>query len=113
MWRRTTANEMRGFAALAADLMRDKGAFMDAMRRALREWPNSCEHNLSDRSINRLAWLGHAGCFVALSSPESCTRSGWWMLSSIEQDAANDAARRVVKEWEDARCLSAQLELMF
>lgn len=44
------------------------------MFRITDEWPISCEHNLTDLSQNRKAWLGHAACCLAIGCPEDITR---------------------------------------
>jgi hypothetical protein len=103
MWRPVIGSDADLYADRAADLMRESDAFKIAMQQALKEWPLSCEHNLSAKSINRKAWLGHAGCFLATESPESCTRIGWHQLDADQQDLANQAADEVIKEWEQCQ----------
>ena len=103
MWQKITGIEADDFAERAANLMREPDVFKSAMRLALKQWPVSCEHNLSAKPINRLAWLGHAGCYLGAGSPEECTRGGWWMLDADQQDEANRVAQEVVEEWENAQ----------
>ena len=113
MWRITSSAERNEYAQKASELMNDTQAFENAMRKASLEWRFSCEHNLTELSMNRVAWLGHAGCCVALQSPEDATRQGWWMLDSFKQDRANEASARVIREWEARQCQSENLELTF
>lgn len=113
MWRIVSSQERNEYAIKACLLMKDTNAFEAAMRRASFDWVKSCEHNLTETSMNRIAWLGHAGCCIALGSPEDATRQGWWMLNQAEQDLANAAAAKVLKEWEGRQCQSENLELMF
>lgn len=103
MWRKCSGVEFDEHAEYAAELMKELDTFKESMREVLVKWPNSCAHNLSARSKNRRAWLGHAGCFHATKSPESCTRAGWWKLDNDQQSEANNAADIVIKEWEDAQ----------
>lgn len=103
MWAKINGERADEFAEKAAELMKEPDVFKDAMRQALEKWPLSCEHNLSAKPLNRLAWLGHAGCFLATGSPEECTRAGWWRLDRDQQDEANRVADEVVKEWENAQ----------
>jgi len=102
MWKVIGGQAKQANAMAAADLMRDSPAFESAMLRAFEEWPNSCQHNLTAEDTNRLAWLGHAGCFLATGSPEENTRCGWHMLSGPEQDEANAAAQRALDAWIEA-----------
>lgn len=103
MWDNTkSCNDMPEYAS---NLMREIDVFESAMRKAINQWPYACEHNLSASVINRKAWLGHAGCFLEIGSTENCTRKGWHMLNQEEQDLANNAAQKVIKEWENAKNL--------
>lgn len=100
MWRIVNGEPRVMFRHRAATLMRDAAAFEDAMRRALDEWPRSCEVALTATVMNRIAWLGHAGCCIAADAPEDVTREAWHTLTTPEQDAANLAALHVLTEWE-------------
>lgn len=100
MWRNITgATARQGYVDAASALMANPDAFRDAMRRALTDWPRSCETNLTGDAINQRAWLGHAGCYLAAESPEDCTRLAWHTLDDGEQRAANAAADDVIAEW--------------
>jgi hypothetical protein len=99
MWRNVTGSAREGYVVAAAKLMLDPGRFKAAMRRALREWPKSCETNLTAEANNQRAWLGHAGCYLAVGSPEECTRLGWHTLNDDQQRAANTAADDVIALW--------------
>lgn len=99
MWRIIRGSDRREIVDRAADLMKNSHEFKDAMEQAVKTWPKSCEHNLSAPSVNHIAWLGHAGCCVAVSSPEDCTRQAWGNLNSAEQDEANAVAAEVLATW--------------
>ena len=103
MWRVANGPEAKRFALAAERLMADPDRFQAAMERVLIEWPKSCEAALSAESNNQRAWLGHAGCFLAVGSPEECTRAGWHLLDEAEQYAANAAADRVIAQWRGSR----------
>lgn len=100
MWEQMTPKKCDNFAEYAAQIMKEPDVFKECMLLVLKEWPYSCEHNLSARVINRKAWLGHAGCFLGCGSPEICTRSGWWQLNCEEQAEANRVAQEVIEWWE-------------
>ena len=119
MWKRPVGPTRKKFILDAADLMRSPDEFKLAMQRATEDWPISCQHNLTSLDSNRIAWLGHAGCCVAVASPEECTRVGWHTLSQMEQDDANRVAAEVLAEWDAVnlgggkQCSKSQLELTF
>jgi hypothetical protein len=100
MWRIVRGDDRKSYILAAADLMRDAPRFKACMLRALEEWQNSCEHNLTAENVNRIAWLGHAGCCIGVSSPEESTRAGWHTLTRPEQDEANRVAAEVLAVWD-------------
>jgi hypothetical protein len=114
MWKIVRGEMRKRYIELAANLMRDATAFKDAMLRAVREWPKSCEFNFTSDSVNRIAWLGHAGCCLGVGSPEEATRCGWHTLNQHEQDIANQVAAEALSTWEAAYYMVShvtQLEL--
>lgn len=87
------------------------------MRKVIVQWPISCEHNLTDLSQNRQAWVGHAAVAMARSIPEDIVREAWGLLTDEQRRLANLQADRAIESWEkahnEAQCQSAQLELTF
>jgi len=102
MWRIVRGNERKSNIEAAANLMRNSPAFKRAMQEAIETWTNSCQHNLTAENVNRIAWLGHAGCCIGVGSPEENTRAGWHTLSKQEQDEANRVAAEVLSQWDAA-----------
>lgn len=72
----------------------------ECMLHVINEWPNSCEHNLSDKSQNRRAWVGHAACALAFRCPEDLVRKAWSNLTDQQRIDANAAADVAIGEWE-------------
>lgn len=99
MWKIVRGAKRRDFIAAAADLMRQPCEFKDAMIEATKLWPKSCEANLTAETVNRIAWLGHAGCCIATGSPEEATRVAWHTLDEHEQRIANKVAGEALELW--------------
>lgn len=72
------------------------------MTRVVNEWPISCENALTDESLNKKAWVGHAAVALALNIPEDITRQAWGFLTDEQRLLANREAARALREWEDA-----------
>jgi len=70
------------------------------MMRVVDEWPISCENALTDKSINRKAWVGHAAVSLAMECPEDITREAWGHLTDEQQFLANKKASRAIQAWE-------------
>jgi hypothetical protein len=83
------------------------------MMEALDTWPKSCDANLTAESVNRIAWLGHAGCCIATKSPEEATRVAWHTLDQSEQDEANRAAEEVLNVYLMRRRKQTQSPMLF
>jgi len=109
MWRR--AENREEMLREAIEFTGDAKRYGDAMRRVTREWRYSCEHNLSNLSQNRKAWIGHAACALEKGFCEDVVREAWSYLSYEQQRAANQAAQNAIEEWESWQ--SDQLELTF
>jgi len=71
-----------------------------AMIRVIDEWHICCENNLSNTSINRKAWIGHAACCIAYNYPEYLVRRAWKTLTFEQQKLANNEADKAIKLWE-------------
>lgn len=70
------------------------------MRKVVREWKYSCEHNLSMTGTNRRAWVGHAAVALALQIPEDIVREAWWHLTDEQRELANKEADKAITIWE-------------
>lgn len=93
----------RKYILATQELMCDTQAFKEAMRTAVVKWPKSTSVAMTTPGLNKKAWLGHAGCFLATGSPEETTRLGWHELDEAEQFAANEAAEQIIYEWRQAQ----------
>ena len=113
MWAIVRGQARKNHIANAADLMKQPCEFKDAMMRALDEWPTSCEANLTAESVNRIAWLGHAGCCIATKSPEECTRVAWHTLDAREQRIANKVADEVLTIYARRRRMETRVPDLF
>lgn len=84
---------------MSANLMIDYPAFEASMKRAVDEWPFSCEAALTASVINHQAWIGHAGCAINHNAPEDITRLAWRTLTQEQQYLANMAADNAIAYW--------------
>jgi len=81
-----------------ADLFRDANRFKTALERVITNWQNSCEHYLTNKAMNRIAWLGQAAVCIDSGVP-SVFCSGWSLLSAEEQMTANQIALEYLNKW--------------
>lgn len=79
-------------------LLTDTTKFKAVLEKVTSEWVYSCEHNLTNKSMNRIAWLGQAALAYEYKIPASFS-SGWKLLTSEEQKAADEVALTVLNDW--------------
>ena len=92
----------------AIDFTGNSELYGAAMLRVIKEWRYSCEHNLSNTTQNRRAWLGHAACALERGFCEDVVRSAWHRLTNEQREAADAQAEAAIREWE--KCQKQGLE---
>jgi len=97
MWGEATCNKTAMEQAIG--LTSDHKEYGGYMMRVVKEWPVSCENALTDNSLNKRAWVGHAACALAINCPEDITRKAWGFLTDGQQLLANKAADRAICWW--------------
>jgi hypothetical protein len=81
-----------------ADFLKNSDLFARVLAKVTTEWVYSCEHYLTNRSMNRIAWLGQASACYHLGLP-SVYCGGFNLLSEEEQLTANNVALTALNEW--------------
>lgn len=96
----TTSKEYTKEQALQRyrDFLADPDRFEPALKSIISEWKHSCEHYLTNPSMNRIAWLGQASACYALGIP-STYRGGFTLLTEDEQRVANELALKYLNQW--------------
>lgn len=80
------------------DFLSDEEKFSDALEHIIEEWKHSCEHYLTNASMNRIAWLGQAAMCYTTGIP-AVFRSGFFLLTPLEQEIANEIALHYLNKW--------------
>ena len=102
MW--GSVKDRQKFLKMAIDFTGDHILYGSHMLAVVDEWVKSCEHNLSNRTQNRKAWIGHAACAKAFGCPEDIVREAWSHLTEEQQALANDQADKAIQYWEELQC---------
>lgn len=84
---------------LYASLLKDLSKFEIALKTIVSEWKHSCEHNLSNEAMNRIAYLGQASCALVYNVPHNVSMGGYNLLTSEEQMAADNMAQKYLNIW--------------
>lgn len=80
-----------------AQLFRD-GKFEEALKEVTKKWKYSCEHYLTNKAMNRIAWLGQA-CVCYSTGIPSRFSGGWSLLTEDEKNKANELALVSLNAW--------------
>lgn len=87
-----------------AEFLRDLNLFKETAEEVVKEWKHSSEHYLTNKSMNRIAWIGQAAmCYKTGIPSKFC--GGFNLLTPEEQDAANEVALVILNDWLDAHNL--------
>jgi hypothetical protein len=97
MWKKAIKEQEQELITESYLFMRNHKLFGEAMNGVVNNWKYTCEHNLTDSSINHKAFLGQCAVCYQLGAPEYITRIAWSMLSENEKDLANKEAKKNIK----------------
>ena len=104
-----------------AELLADLQEFESVLQKIIKEWVYSCEHNLTNKSMNRIAWLGQAA--LAYKHQIPCIFcSGYNLLNENQQLNADLMALKYLNIWlsknglnqvtlDEAKSIGRQVEL--
>lgn len=81
------------------EMFNSKKLTRENMFRVVNEWKYSCEHNLTNPSMNQIAYIGQAACCIYASIPSTVTMELWNMLSKDVQQRANKDAQDALNHW--------------
>lgn len=79
-------------------LLTDENLFRETLQKVITEWKFSCEHYLTNISMNRIAYLGQAALCYSKGIP-STYRGGFHLLNEDEQSKANSIALEYLNQW--------------
>ena len=72
--------------------------FEKILKKLIVVWKYSCEHYLTNKSMNRLAWLGQAAVCYNSGIPSTYSYT-WFKLSEKQQEKANNVALKYLNKW--------------
>ena len=102
-------------------ILSNQHLFREILNKVITEWKYSCEHYLTNNSMNRIAWLGQAA--VCYHSGVPSKYSGAWMdLDEKPRNKANKIALKYLNKWiktnnfkqvnfDEAQSIGRQIEL--
>ena len=70
------------------------------MNKVIQQWKYSSEHNLTNLSLNRIAYLGQGACCIYAGVPSTITMEAWHLVSEENRNNANKIAEKIIKNYE-------------
>jgi len=87
------------FIKKSVKLLSSKELTAQYMSSVVENWQFSCEHNLTNTSLNRIAWLGQAACCFYEKIPSTITMEAWSFLTKEQQSDADLIAYALIQKW--------------
>ena len=81
-----------------SNLLSNENLFSEILNKLIKAWKYSCEHYLTNKSMNRIAWLGQAAVCYNSGVPSSYSYA-WNNLSDIQKETANSVALKYLNIW--------------
>jgi len=102
-------------------ILSDTELFEDLLKKIIVEWKYSCEHYLTNKAMNRIAWLGQAAVCYYSGVPARYS-SAWFDIPEELRIKANEVALKYLNIWlekngykqeifEEAVSVNRQIEL--
>lgn len=85
---------------LVISMFVDSELFWDTMRQMKIDWPNCFNYNLSNKTINRRAWLGQASANYSFGVAYKETIIYWNLLNESQKSKANYTAQKMIDLYE-------------
>jgi len=70
------------------------------MLSVIENWTYSCEHNLSNPALNKIAYIGQSACCLYAGVPSTITMFAWSLVEEKYRKQADKIAESVLKKWE-------------
>lgn len=80
-------------------MFNDKNLTYEYMLKVIELWKYSCEHNLTNNSVNKIAYIGQAACCIYCGAPSTVTMETWSELSQEVRDRSDKIADEIITMW--------------
>jgi len=81
-----------------ADYLSNDALFRGGLIGVINEWKHSCEHYLTNKAMNRIAWMGQAAMCYSTGIPSKYC-AGFNRLTVEQQNSANEIALGYINIW--------------
>lgn len=82
------------------EMFNSKTLTKENMLKVINLWVYSCEHNLTNESLNKIAYIGQGACCLYAGVPSTITMEAWSLLTDDVKERSNKIALEVINQWE-------------
>jgi len=79
-------------------ILSDQNLFSEILEKLIVDWKFSCEHYLTNKAMNRIAWLGQAAVCYHSGVPARYSEV-WYDIPEETRNAANETALKYLNKW--------------
>lgn len=83
------------------EMFNDESLTIENMNFVVDNWKHSMEHNLTNNSMNHIAYIGQSACCNYFKIPNFITMECWSKLSVDVQQRANKNAISAIERWKE------------
>jgi hypothetical protein len=94
-----SGKEKRGMIDKVVEMFSSKELTEKYMEKAINEWYYSCEQNLTNNGMNKIAYIGQAACCIYAGIPATITMEAWSSVPLEFQEIANGIAESKLIKW--------------
>jgi hypothetical protein len=94
-----SGEQKKVYQARIIEMFRSSDLTEKNMLRVINEWKFSCEHNLTNNAVNKIAYIGQGACCLYCGAPSTITMETWSKVPIAYQEQANLIAEKVLDIW--------------
>ena len=99
----SSGNKKKELIKKTIELFSNENLTRKYMEKVVSEWTYSMEHNLSNPSMNKIAYLGQAACCLYANIPNIITMNAWNLVDIEKRNKADVTANLIIKQWEQSQ----------
>lgn len=97
-----SGKDKKGLIDKAVEMFSSRELTKENMTKVINRWFYSCEQNLTNNGMNKIAYIGQAACCIYAGIPSGVTIEAWSSVSKENQEIANEIAKETLKDWENS-----------
>ena len=94
-----TGSDKDAMLLKSIEMFNDEMLTKKYMNKVIETWKYSCEQNLTNPSMNKIAYIGQGACCLYARVPSTVTMEAWSHLTDEVKERSNNIAKDVIDNW--------------